>query len=52
MERYTKMLIEEPENTEILDMINNYNKALSHPNEDDIDNVQIFAKRVVSEYNE
>ena len=51
LERYSKMLEEKPGNNEILDMINNYNKALSHPNKNDVKEVQIFAKSILNDFN-
>ena len=50
-ERYYKMLEDKPENSELLDKIDNYNKALSHPDENDLEGVQIFAKKILSEFN-
>ena len=47
LERYSKMLEKKSGDSEILDMINNYNKALSHPDENDINEVQIFAKKIL-----
>jgi flavodoxin len=51
LERYSKILEGKPGNSEILKMINNYNNALSHPDENDIDEVQIFAKKILSDFN-
>ncbi len=51
LERYSKMLEEKPGNREIMDMINNYHNALSHPDENDLDRVQMFAKKMLSDFN-
>ncbi|TLP77349.1 flavodoxin family protein [Maribacter sp. ACAM166] len=50
LERYSKMLQDQPKNNEILDMIINYKKALSHPYENDINEVQMFAKKILSDF--
>ena len=50
--RYSAMLEKEPENSEIKNMVDNYYNALSHPDENDIKEAQLFAKKIVSEFNE
>ena len=50
LERYSKMLVEKPGDSEISGMINNYNNALSHPDDNDIEEAQVFAKKIVSDY--
>ena len=51
LKRYSKILEEKPGDSEILNMINNYNKALSHPDEKDVEEAQIFAKKIISDFN-
>ncbi len=52
LKRYSKLLEEKPGDSKILDMINNYNNALSHPDENDIAKAQAFAKNILSGFNE
>lgn len=52
LKRYSKMLDKQPNNTEILGMINNYNNALSHPDENDMDEARIYAEKILSDFND
>lgn len=44
LERYEKLLKDQPENSNISNMINNYKKALSHPDLQDIEVAKSHAK--------
>ena len=46
LERYKKLHEEQPENSNILNMINNYQNALSHPDLQDIEAVQTLITKV------
>ena len=52
LERYQNILEEKPGDIETLEMMSNYYSALSHPDENDMNNVQIFAKKVFRYFNE
>ena len=52
LKRYSAILEKDPENIEIKNMVDNYYNALSHPDENDIQEAQLFAKKIVSEFNE
>jgi flavodoxin len=45
--RYQKLLKNQPEDSNILNMISNYNSALSHLDENDIENVKAFVKKIL-----
>ena len=42
--RYEQMIIQSPENINLKSAIENFDKALSHPNDEDINNVKKWAK--------
>ncbi len=46
LERYQKLLEEQPENSNILNMINNYENALTHPDMHDVEAAQAFARSI------
>lgn len=43
--RYEKMLEENPDNKGIKNMIENFDIALDHPNDEDIENLKLFLKK-------
>ena len=45
LERYQKLLEEKPEDDNILNMINNYEDALLHPDADDVEAIKSLVKR-------
>ena len=47
LERYQKILIEQPENKNTQDMIDNYNQALSHPDMHDVLAAQVRVKSIL-----
>ena len=49
LERYQRLLEDQPEDSNVLDMIYNYKNALSHPNIDDAESVKAFAHRVFND---
>ena len=49
LERYQKLLEDQPENSNISDMIYNYKNALSHPDANDIEAAKVFARDVFNE---
>ena len=48
-ERYQKLLEEQPENANVINMINNYEKALSHPDIHDIASVKVLVRSFLDE---
>lgn len=46
LERYQNLLAEQPENSNAIDMIDNYKNALSHPDVQDIENVKVLVKSI------
>ena len=49
LERYHKLLEEEPENSKVINMIDNYNNALSHPDIKDVKAVKALVKSIFNE---
>lgn len=46
LERDQKLLKDQPDDNHILNMINNYKRALLHPNALDIEAAKVFAKGI------
>ena len=46
LERYQSLLSEDPENSNAIDMIENYKSALSHPDTQDVENVKVLVKSI------
>ena len=49
LERYQKLLEEQPGNSNILNMINNFENALIHPDMHDAEAAQVLVKSVFNE---
>ncbi|MEG1778781.1 MAG: flavodoxin family protein [Oscillospiraceae bacterium] len=45
--KYEEMLAVNPQNEKMAEMINNFDKALNHPNNDDFDNLSKWLERIV-----
>ncbi len=50
--RYVSMLTEHPEDEKLKVSIENFDDAKSHPNENDIQNIKSFAKKIIKTYKE
>ncbi len=49
LERYQNLLAEDPENSNAIDMIANYESALLHPDMQDVENVKVLVKSIFKE---
>lgn len=50
-ERYEKMLAKDPNNMQFTALINNFDSALMHPDDNDYRNAETWAKHILSENN-
>ncbi len=46
LERYEKLFENQPDNSSISDMLDNYKNALSHPDTQDIEKAKVFARNI------
>lgn len=46
-ERYIKMIKENPEDSNLQVSLKNFEEALKHPNDEDIENAKKFAKEII-----
>lgn len=49
LERYHKLLEEDPQNSKVMNMIDSYNNALSHPDKQDIEAVKELVKSIFND---